>query len=168
MIRSSTLRVRDTLIRNPNILLHIKSPKSGRVGGEFLDVFPFPFKDLCPVLALQTHLGNLSARKYPSHLPLFTDDEGYLITVRYVNLTLQSLLKTRVDLQEHSLSAHSFRAGIPSELQRSPDLFNSEDVKGWGRWQSDCHARYKRLNSQQRAKIFSKISLALQPSLADC
>lgn len=53
---SSTLRVRDVLIKDSGIMIHLRRPKSGNPKGEFLYLFPFPYKGLCPVLALKSHL----------------------------------------------------------------------------------------------------------------
>ena len=39
-----------------SFLLHIKMPKMGTVEGEFVDIFPFPNLQLCPVSALRRHL----------------------------------------------------------------------------------------------------------------
>ena len=158
---SSTLRVRDVLDRSDNILIHIRNPKSGNPQGEFLHLYPFPLNDLCPVKAIQELLAASQRMGFPAHLPIFRDNEGLPFTLRYVNLALTALLKDRIDLTSHSLSCHSFRAGIPSELQRSPQLLNSDDVKGWGRWNSDAANRYERLSSFQKKKIFDKISSAL-------
>ena len=162
---SSTLRVRDVLVRDSGIMIHLRRPKSGNPKGEFLYLFPFPYKGLCPVLALKSHLSSVSKRSLPSHLPLFCDDDGYIFTVDYVNIALKSLLKFRIDFRDHSISAHSFRAGLPSELQRMPSLLNSDEVRGWSRWNSDCISRYERLDSHQKEKIFQKISSALVTSL---
>ena len=162
---SSTLRVRDVLDRSDNILIHIRCPKSGNPQGEFLYLFPFPHNDLCPVKAVQELLAASKEMNFSPHLPIFRDNEGLPLTIQYVNLALTALLKDRIDLESHSLSCHSFRAGIPSELQRSPALLNSDDVKGWGRWNSDAAGRYERLSSFQKKKIFEKISSALLAEL---
>ena len=158
---SSTLSIRDVLVRGPRIIIHVRCPKSGNPKGEFLYLFPFPHRGLCPVLALKFLLSQVSSRSHPSHLPLFYNDKGFPFTVNYVNLAIKSLLKFRVDFQNHSISAHSFRAGIPSQLQRNPSLLNSDEVKGWSRWNSGCVQRYERLCSQQKERIFNKISATL-------
>jgi len=158
---SSTLRIRDVLVRESGIMIHIRAPKSGNPKGEFLYLFPFPHRGLCPVGALKTHLSLVLKEGQPPHLPLFRDDVGYTITVDYINIALRQLLKFRIDFKDHSISAHSFRAGLPSEMQRLPSLLSSDDIKGWSRWNSDCIARYERLDAHQKEKIFDKISSAL-------
>jgi hypothetical protein len=62
---------------------------------------------------------------------------------------------------EDSISCHSFRAGIPSTLALFPDLAKTDDIKGWGRWHSDCFNRYTRLHHDQKKAIFDKITAAI-------
>lgn len=63
--------------------------------------------------------------------------------------------------QVHSISGHSFKAGVPSELNRHPELLSSDDVKGWGRWCSEAYNRYTRLKLDQKKCIFDKITAVL-------
>ena len=158
---NATLRIRDVLDRDSNILIHLRQPKSGLTGGKFLHLFPFPHLNLCPVVAVRKLLHVCKEKQLEAHLPLFRDDEGFPLNIQYINLALKELLKKRVDLSDHSISAHSFRAGIPSQLQRTPDLLDTNVVRGWSRWNSDSSDRYERLNTQQKKKLFEKISVAL-------
>jgi hypothetical protein len=43
-----------------------------------------------------------------------------------------------------------------------PDLVTSDQIKGWGRWQSDCYQLYTRLSLMEKESIFGKIKTALQ------
>lgn len=161
----STLRLRDILDRSTSLLVHLKCPKSGKPGGEFIDVFPFNHADLCPVLALRSHMSNFQAKNISPDLPIFLDDNGYLFTIDYVNQALKKLLESSFDFSIDSISAHSFRAGIPSELQRSPELLSNQDVQGWGRWNSEAFQRYEKLGLYEKKNIFNKISEVLQSNL---
>ena len=161
----STLRLRDILDRSTSLLVHLKCPKSGKPGREFIDVFPFNHADLCPVLALRSHMSNFQAMNISPDLPIFLDDNGYLFTIDYVNQALKKLLESSFDFSIDSLSAHSFRAGIPSELQRSPELLSNQDVQGWGRWNSEAFQRYEKLGLYEKKNIFNKISEVLQSNL---
>jgi hypothetical protein len=40
-------------------------------------------------------------------------------------------------------------------------LAKTDDIKGWGRWHSDCFNRYTRLRHDQKKAIFDKISAAI-------
>lgn len=161
----STLRLRDILDRSTSLLVHLKCPKSGKPGGEFLDVFPFNHADLCPVLALRSHMSNFQAKNLSPDLPIFLDDNGYLFTIDYVNQALKKLLESSFDFSHDYISGHSFRAGIPSELQRSPELLSNQDVQGWGRWNSEAFQRYEKLGLYEKKNIFNRISEVLQSNL---
>jgi hypothetical protein len=45
-----------------------------------------------------------------------------------------------------------------------PDLVTSDQIKGWGRWQSDCYMLYTRLSLLEKEQIFGKIKQALVAS----
>jgi len=77
------------------------------------------------------------------------------------NQALRILLEDLVDNTVDKISCHSFRAGLPSLLNRFPDLATQEDIKGWGRWSSEAYTRYTRLKIEQKQKIFEKITSVL-------
>ena len=88
--------------------------------------------------------------------PVFQFSSGNLLTPESFNKSLRLLLTPH-------LGSHSMRAAIPSALAKFPRLANSEDIKGWGRWDSACYMRYTRLKLDRKRAIFSKISSALLP-----
>jgi hypothetical protein len=45
-----------------------------------------------------------------------------------------------------------------------PDMVTSDQIKGWGRWQSDCYQLYTRLSLMEKEQIFGKIKQALYAS----
>ena len=65
--QSSTLRIRDVLDRGSSVLIHIRRPKSGNNKGEFLYLFPFQVRWLCPLQALKSHLRQISSKGQPPH-----------------------------------------------------------------------------------------------------
>jgi hypothetical protein len=138
-----------------SFLLHVRLPKSGQKEGEFLDVFPYDQHGCCPAAALRRHAelrraaggGGLSE-------PVFTFRSGKHLTMEGLNRILRQLLADVVDWSRHSISCHSFRAGVPSALAKHPHLMTSDDVKGWGRWSSDAYQRYTRLKVDQKRSIF--------------
>ncbi len=81
-----------------------------------------------------------------------------------MNKTLASLLSDLCVDGKDSISCHSFRAGIPSILSMFPDMVTSDQIKGWGRWQSDCYQLYTRLSLMEKEPIFGKIKQALYAS----
>ena len=141
-----------------SFLLHIKMPKMGTAEGEFVDIFPFPNLQLCPVSALRRH-HSLQAKLGKAQLsdPVFSFPSGKFLTPAAFNSSLRSLLSDICDYKRDTISGHSFRAGIPSAVARCPDLMSSDDIKNWGRWASSTYQRYTRLKNEEKAQIFNKI-----------
>ena len=145
-----------------SFLLHIRLPKSNSKEGEFIDIFPFPEQGLCPVEALLSHYKSQKKMgKGRPEDPVFSYPSGKLLTTKGLNDVFRILLNDICDFERDTISCHSLRAGIPSALCRFPDLMSSEDVKGWGRWDSDCYSRYTRLKIDQKREIWAKIIAAL-------
>jgi hypothetical protein len=148
-----------------SVLIRLKCAKSGEIQGEFLDLFPFLGFDCCPVasmkkmLQLQQEVGS-----YSPDLPCFRFASGKNLTPCQFNCILSNILSDFCLPGENTISCHSFRAGIPSTLALFPELTNSDDIKGWGRWHSDCYTRYTRLRHEQKKAIFSRITAALLAS----
>ena len=141
-----------------SFLLHIRLPKTGSKEGEFIDLFPYPASGCCPVAALRKHftMQQECGRGSPQH-PVFIYPSGKNLTPSGFNSSLRILLADICDFQRDTISGHSFRAAVPSALSRFSDLMSSDDVKGWGRWSSECYQRYTRLKTEQKAQIFKKI-----------
>ena len=141
-----------------SFLLHIRLPKTGEKEGEFIDLFPYPASGCCPVAALKRHftMQQECGRGEQQH-PVFVYPSGKNLTPSGFNSSLKILLADICDFQRDTISGHSFRAAVPSALSRFPDLMSSDDVKGWGRWSSECYQRYTRLKTEQKAQIFKKI-----------
>ena len=141
-----------------SFLLHIKLPKMGTVEGEFVDIFPFPNLQLCPVAALRRH-HSLQAKLGQAQLsdPVFSFPSGKFLTPAAFNNSLRVLLSDICDFNRDTISGHSFRAGIPSAVARCPDLMSSDDIKNWGRWASSTYQRYTRLKNEEKLQIFNKI-----------
>jgi hypothetical protein len=161
---ASDLLWQDVRCSSPNsLLLHLKNPKSGIPGGEKVDLFEFPGYDCCPVLALKNLRDKqIQAGNTDESLPVFRFSSGKNLTCSIMNKTLAHLLPDFCVPGRDTISCHSFRAGIPSILAMFPDLVTSEQIKGWGRWQSDCYLLYTRLTLKEKEQIFGKIKIALQ------
>ena len=160
---SSTLTWACVKYRPDNsFLIHIRLTKSGTKEGEFIDIFPFPDPNLCPVRALLSlHKSQLKAGGGKPEDPVFTYPTGRYLTTSGLNAVFRVLLSDMCDFKKDTISCHSLRAGIPSALSRFPDLMSSDDVKGWGRWSSEAYQRYTRLKIDQKREIFMKIIAAL-------
>lgn len=141
-------------------ILTVRLPKSGHP--EYLDVFPFPGHSCCPMEALLLHkeLQEKAGLAAPDG-PVFRMSNGQNLTPAALNKILKSLLKGVVDYSKDSISCHSFRAGMASTLNKFPHLATSEDIRGWGRWDSACYLKYARLNLDKKKAIFQRIAKAL-------
>jgi hypothetical protein len=161
---ASDLLWRDVRCSSENsLLIHLKNPKSGMPGGEKVDLFEFPGYDCCPVQALKNlRAKQIQAGNTDESLPVFRFLSGKNLTCALMNKTLADLLPDFCVPGQDSISCHSFMAGIPSVLAMFPELLSRDEIKGWGRWQSDCYLLYTRLTLLEKEQIFEKIKQALQ------
>jgi hypothetical protein len=160
---ASDLLWEDVRCSSPSFLLiHLKNPKSGIPGGEKVDLFEFPGYDCCPVQAIRNlRAKQIEAGNSDESLPVFRFSSGKNLTCAIMNKILADLLPDFCSPGHDSVTCHSFRAGIPSTIALFPDLMSSDQIKGWGRWQSDCYMLYTRLSLIEKEQIFDKIRQAL-------
>ena len=148
-----------------SLLLRLKQPKSGEQC-EFVDLFPFPGFNCCPVAALRSlKAKQIATGIFDPAMPVFRFHTSRNLTQTQLNRTLANLLPDLCSPGDNTITCHSFRAGIPSTLSLFPHLASDDMIKGWGRWQSDCYTRYTRLKLPQKEKIFSSITEALQSTM---
>ena len=149
-----------------SVLIQLKIPKSGEYG-EFIDLFPFSGYNCCPVRALQALKNRVQENGMAdSSAPVFRFCSGRNLTPALFNNTLAGLLSDICEKGTNTISCHSFRAGLPTTLSLFPDLANSDEIKHWGRWKSECYNKYTRLTHDQKMQIFAKISMALRLSVS--
>ncbi len=86
---------------------------------------------------------------FSSQTPVFRKNNGKNITPQFL---MNFLGKS--DLSG-LFSGKSFRSGIPSLLALHPELFNTNDVKGLGRWKSNAYQNYIR-EEKPDLKIYHK------------
>jgi len=139
-------------------IIHIKSPKSRKAEGEFVNIFKFEGQNCCPYTAISTLKGMCPESK-KSNKPVFEFDNGKFLTIQTFNSTLSNLLRPVIGQKCEWLSGHSFRAGIASVLDR-----NTELTKEWGRWKSQACNAYARLHYESRKKCFEKICVYMNSS----
>ena len=151
----NTLLWKDVKLKNQAWLLHIKAPKSGNLGGEYADIFPFKNHGCCPVKAL-IKLKALSKNQC-NDMPVFTLENGKPLTVSHFGSIVNKLLEKRIGKSGGYVTGHSFRAGIPSTLAMHPDLISNYHIMGWGRWSSSAYLCYTKLKLCQKKRIFEKI-----------
>jgi hypothetical protein len=160
---TSDLTWNDVQFTSPtSVLIRLKNSKTGDIQGDFLDIFPFPNHQCCPVASLHAlHNQQLAIGMALPNTPVFRFASGKNLTPKKLNSILAAMLADICSPTTNTITCHSFRAGIPTALSLHPDLASSDDIKGWGRWQSDCYSRYTRLWHDQKRAIFKKISAAI-------
>ena len=153
----TTLLWKDMRKNGEGWLIHIKSPKSRTVGGEYIDIFSFPGHNCCPVKALNK-LEKLYALNCNKGDPVFKFENGILLTKPLFNKIVRSLLSEKLGKKGTDFSGHSFRAGIPAALAKHPKLVSDNHIMGWGRWGAPpSYLAYTRLRLDQKKDIFEKI-----------
>ena len=90
--------------------------------------------------------------------PVFRFSNGSFLTKTMVNSMLPQLLLPHLGPVSCKISGHSFRAAILAVLAKHPDVANSSDIIGWGRWKSQAYLSYTRLKLRQKKDAFSKIT----------
>jgi hypothetical protein len=113
-------------------------------------------KRFCPVRNLKK-LRNLQIEKcmYKKELPVFRMRSGQ-------NVRPKDLVKllNMLNLSQCRFSGKSFRAGIPNELLKTPELFSKKDVKESGRWRSRAYHTYLREQNLD-LDLFHKVAKVL-------
>jgi hypothetical protein len=162
--KDETLLWSDVKLSSESVLIHVKVSKSRGVQGEYIDLFPFPGHNCCPVKSLlllrKTCLSRCNVTNFISQ-PVFAFSSGKLLTSRKLNEMLEILLKPHLGQQAALIQGHSFRAALPSAMANNPDMAGVEDIKSWGRWSSDSFKLYTRLKLNQKRNIFDKITSIL-------
>jgi hypothetical protein len=159
--KDETLLWSDVIFSDNSVLIHVKISKPRATHGEYIDLFPFIGHNCCPVKCL-LRFKRLSSKRSPntplSKEPVFVFSSGKLLTSRSLNETLERLLKPHLGHQAALIQGHSFRAAIPSAMANNPNVASVEDLKSWGRWNSDSFKLYTRLKLNKKKLIFNKIT----------
>ena len=154
--QQSVLRQMDVKACEGFFTLHVRSPKVNSTGGDFIEIFP-TFSFICPVEALSTLLIELrSSNLLQPEMPIMRVSKERFLSMSRMNFILKTTLGKHFDLSRHPISCHSFRAGIPSMVQR---VGGSEDfsLERWGRWRSSACEAYKKATRRERRTNFDKI-----------
>ena len=161
----SCLLWKDVKFKKDSIIVHVKIPKSRNRQGDFIDLFKFVENSCCPVRALIGLKNHSALSSFPDQ-PVFSFDSGKLLTPSKFNDTIRSLLRPHLGNIAEEYSSHSFRAAISSALAKLPNLATEDEIKCWGRWESNAFKRYTRLRLDQRLAIHKKCDNCT--SLLDC
>ena len=151
-----TLLTRDVQLNETtegnSLSVTLKCPKENKAGeGAVVDVFEAE-GPLCPVRAYTKWRRN-SGQK--AHMPLFCHPDGTPLTDRKFNRYLRDLLGRQAQFAKGTISAHSFRAGIPTILGSKG--YDDEEIKRVGRWSSRAFEFYVKGKRTKRAMIAKKL-----------
>ena len=156
--KTSNLTWNDIHIKKEYCKIHIKQPKSNKEGGEFVYLFPFPLKKLCPIHALKKmKQAQIKEKIWDKTLPVFRFKSGKNLTKTNVNCFLSKCFSH----SKKKFTNKSFRCGIPSSLGNFPDIANDQHIKGWGRWKSNTFLRYEHFGIRQKKYISDIITRCL-------
>ena len=145
-------------ISEQQVQITVRIPKTNR-GSEKIDLFAFPKKNLCPVRALKNlEIAQKKSGLWAENLPVFRSSSGACLKKSNFAKSLKFLTKSE-KLKNINLS--SFRSGIPSLLERNPDLANDSHIKIWGRWKSKSYQTYMKGGNIGKKWIYQKIVAAL-------
>jgi len=139
-----------------SVLIHLKMDKSRNPKGSYIDIFAFSGHGVCPIQALMT-LKNSSSAAVSKNKPVFSFENGMLLTVDSFVTCIQELLTPYLGPDAKHIQGHSFRAAIPSAMADFPELADNEEIKSFGRWCSDSFQLYTRLQLNKKRSIFKKI-----------
>ena len=144
-------------VKRKAIKLKIKHPKINPATPIFIIIFPFPNKKLCPIKNLE------KLKKLQKKKQIFSSNHSFLCYKKGKFLTAKKFVKVIKNSLKHSkykklhFSARSFRAGIPSEMESYPHLFNDLHSKNWGRWKSKSYQLYMKKDFSQKEWIFKRL-----------
>ena len=143
-VKIKTLKVNTT---NIEILqVKVKSQKKDRVGVNILiDVYASG-GPLCPVRAYKKYM--LVSKFQEKSKPAFRIDNGSPLTGKSFNTYLKLLLAKHLNYKKGSITAHSFRAGLPTMMGTLG--YCDEEIQAVGRWSSRAFESYLKLPRTKR------------------
>jgi hypothetical protein len=94
-------------------------------------------------------------------MPVYHFPSGKNLTLKNLNVILKELLGDIYKKGTDSITCHSLRAAIPSALHETMHSTEHTDIKEWGRWKSNAHIAYTRLQTKHKQQLFSRVTDAL-------
>jgi len=135
------------------MLVTVKWPKEDKVGKEIEVEVLESRTETCPVRAWRKWQ-QCTGRRKPDQ-PAFRLEDGRAFTGRKFNTILKRLLEDHIDYSQGSISAHSFRSGVTTELGRKG--CTDEQLKEVGCWSSRAYEHYLKLPRTTRKSVARKI-----------
>ena len=143
-------------VNRPVIRILIKSPKEDRIGWDMsLEIFGNG-SFLCPVRALNKYLTERTKIVgLQDELPLFIKKNSKCLPGSEFNEMLKELTIDITENSKNTVTSHSLRAGVPSELARQGA--DPKHIQGVGRWSSDAWKDYCKLGRLKRLNITDRL-----------
>jgi hypothetical protein len=132
-----------------SIQVMVKWAKQEKTGAGFTVEVYETKTDICPVRAVEKWWASGPPRE--AELPAFRTRLGLALTRKKFNGKLKELLKEHVDYSAGSITAHSFRGGIPSMLGALG--YSDEEIKTVGHWSSRAFTHYTKLPRTRRRQM---------------
>lgn len=123
-----------------HVRLHIRSSKTDQQGQGCYILMPEA--DGCPLCPVQAVLDYMAIRPQSSGA-FFCRFDGNHVTRREFTAVLRKCLSF-LDLPVARFTSHSFRIGAATSAAMAG--FDSGEIQNMGRWSSDAHKRYVRIN----------------------
>ena len=131
----------------------LKSEKSNKSGSiNIVDVYASG-GFLCPVKAYKKWISH--ATPNPPESPAFRLNDGKPLTGKKFNEVLKSCLNKHLSFTQDTISAHSFRAGLPSLIGQLG--YSDAEIKNLGRWSSHAFELYMKQPRTKRHEIAKAI-----------
>lgn len=137
---------------NELLKVTVKCPKEDRKGkGAVIEVFEG--RDQCCAVGAFKKWQKTAVLTRGS--PLFRFKSGVPLTGRKLNSLLKCMLKDHICFSAGTVTAHSFRIGLASELAARG--LSDDEIKQAGRWSSRVFEMYVKLPRVKRARVAKEI-----------
>ena len=119
--------------------------------------------DLCPVAAYLQYQEAKSALKPRQDAPWLINDKGKPLTQQAFTNAIKTAIETTYKDTEiaplmEALKGHSFRAALPTEIQKMAEALTPEESRLMGRWLTEAaHQRYCKDEAGARYKVARKL-----------
>jgi hypothetical protein len=111
-------------------------------------------KNICPFRAFLSCKKTFNSKcRTKKDEPVFLKNTSKLLTKKFLNKFLKENFK--------NITCHSFRAGIPSAIEKIPNTMFKKQIMNFGRWNSNSFSSYQKYKLSQKKWIFVNIEKAL-------
>jgi hypothetical protein len=143
----------DVKIHKDHLKLNLKNTKNNDKNVSVY-IFKFANKNICPYRAFLSYKKIFDSKCITKkHEPVFVKNANELLTKKFLNKFLRENFKF--------ITCHSFRAGIPSAIEKIPNSMFKKQIMSFGRWNSNSFSSYQKYKLSQKKWIFVNIEKAL-------